>query len=200
MHGGNLANKQIKDSVTPYPCQDFIASIVNPTLAINVTTVPAAFGDVIGRFQACIAGGRGTEMDLVSIRIATAAMTGALTRHPMIQGLVLSTMSMVEKEDRGIFTLAGRPRNMTESERACLADAAVQLALQSNNKRVAKSLGIAAGNLKTPLDDLHSKSLPCPGLALSNREVLETNFSLIDQRFLRQEGAPQRSLVLAGMF
>ena len=172
---------------------------MTPTLSVNVGAVPDAFGDVIARFQACLAGGRQTEMDTVSIRIATAAMTGVLSRHPMIQGLILATTQMIQKEDRGIFTLAGRPQNISETEQQCLADAAMQLSIETNNKHLARSLGIASARLKTALDDLHSKSLPCPGLALFNPEVLKTNWNLIDQRFVLQSGAPQRNSAFVGV-
>lgn len=113
----------------------------------------------------------------------------------MIQGMVLSTMSMLEKEDRGIHTLAGRPAKRTEMEQMILADCALTLALESGNRKLARKLGIAASRLKTALDDLPGNNLPCPALALCNREILESNFNIIDRRFTLQDGAPQRSLI-----
>lgn len=122
-------------------------------------------------------------------------MAGTLQSHPMIMGLILSTMSMVEKENRGIFTLAGRPAaDITEAEKAAMADAAMQLAILCGNVKLARALGIAGGKMKLAFDSLFSLSLPCPGLALCFPGVLEQNFTIIDQRFVLQEGSPKRRL------
>lgn len=126
-----------------------------------------------------------------NLRIATAAVKGTLQQHPLVQGLTLSALDMVEKEDRGIFTLAGRPTNHSETERMLMADAALQLALLSGNKTLARKLGIAATKLKMSLDDLFSLNLPSPGLALSFPDVLTQNFIIIDQRMELQPGAPK---------
>ena len=62
----------------------------------------------------------------------------------------------------------------------------------------AKEFGLAAQSLKTSVDELALHSLPCPGIAILFPETMESNFKLIDQRYVRPEGFPKRSLVMLG--
>lgn len=47
---------------------------------------------------------------------------------------------------------------------------------------------------KTVLDDLHCKSLPCPGLALLWDDAMNANFTILDQRFKMAPGQNKRYL------
>ena len=94
-----------------------------------------------------------------------------------------------------VFTLAGRKDNTcTERERSLLADAGMQLAMASCNTGLARECGLSSTALKLSLDELHLNSLPTPALAVRWPEILQENFQLLDQRFLRPEEAPNRHL------
>lgn len=181
-------------SLYKFPLKEWISSVVTPATNINVGGVSDSMVDIIARFQACISAGRSSELDVTNIRIALSAISGQMSKHPFIQGLLLTSMTMVDKESRGINTLAGRPETRSETERALIADAAMQLAVTSGNRRLARSLGVAACQLSMALDDLLPKALPCPGLALNWPNVLEQNFTIIDQRYVLQPNAPKRCL------
>lgn len=169
-------------------------TIVKPALSINVNSIPESMCDIIARFEASIALGQSSDIEMGNLRIACAAIRGSFDSNPLVQGIIFSAVTLVEKEGRGLTTLRGKPCNRTEGERSRIAYAAQQLALMAGNKRIARALGQSAAALKTPLDDLLANSVPCPGLALAWPEVLKQNLLLCDQRFTLHPGAPKRCL------
>ena len=171
----------------------FVTSIVKPALATNISSIPANFHDVIGRFTAIIRGLEASEEDHVRLKLACSALRGEMTSHPLIAGLALQCSRMVKREERGIFTMSGRRESCTERESALIADCGMQLAMASGNVRLAREFGLSAASCRISLEELHAASLPTPGLALLWPEIMKENFQLIDQRFPRQPGAPERA-------
>lgn len=175
--------------------KQFFTSIVKPTLNISVSSIPQNLEDVVGRLTAIIKGQEASEEDQVRLKVACSAIHGHLESNPLITGLALACTRMSEKQSRNIFTLAGRKDNTcTERERSLLADAGMQLAMASCNAGLARECGLSSTALKLSLDELHLNSLPTPALAVRWPEILQENFQLLDQRFLRPEEAPMRHL------
>ena len=118
---------------------------------------------------------------------------GQLSRHPLICGLSLQCARMVEKHEKNIFTMAGRRSSCSEKESWLISDAGQQLALAACNMALAREFGISSKFCRISLDDLHASSLPCPALSVRWPEVLQENWKLMDQRFVRAPETPQRS-------
>ena len=177
----------------------FINGVVRPALQCNVSTVPAQMQEVLVKFTSIIAGGLADESDAAQLKIACSAINGDLARHPLISGLALQCRRMVSKESRGISTMAGRRTNESEHERALIADAGLSLAIAGANVSLAKEFGLSSTSLKLDLEELAKFSLPQPALALNWSEVMDQNFALCDQRYVRESGAP-KSLLLELVF
>ena len=88
--------------------QQFVNSIVRPALRCNVSTVPGQLADVLGRFTAIIQGSSASEEDIANMKIASAAIKGDLSAHPLVQGLALQCRRMIEKQSRGLTNMVGR--------------------------------------------------------------------------------------------
>ena len=130
------------------------------------------------------------------MQVATAAISGQLSDHPIIMGLALQCKRKMEKELRGITTMKGRRSNETEKEMAMIADSGLQLALGACNPGLAKEFGLARSALRISLSELHRYGLPSPALALLFDGVLKSNFELADQRFPRDPEIPKRNMAI----
>lgn len=173
----------------------FCATIVNPCMKVSVSSIPENMQMLINRMTLIIQGGAASEEDGIKLKMACNALKTDLENHPVIAGLSLACARMTDKNQRGIWTLAGRPdKTCSARERELLADAGMQLALASGNAVLARSFGITPNLLKIGIDKLFENSLPTAPLAIRWPEILKENFELIDQRFHRPDGAPQRHL------
>lgn len=179
------------DGVQTDTTKRFVNSIVKPSLSVNVASVPEAMVSAMGRYLTILTGEEASEVDVANIRIACAALSGDLSSHPFVQGLTLQAARLVEKRQRRITTMQGRRSKETERETALIADAGLSLALFAGNVSLAKEFGLAASSLKVSLDVLKTKSLPTPALAVNWPSVLQENFQLADQRFIRAQSSPR---------
>lgn len=153
--------------------------VVAPALSVNAKSVPDDLSSICASVQTAIISGRATGLDAVNLKLMGAVMSGSLSQSPVLLGFLLAAVELLEKKSRGIDTLAGRHSlARTETEKALLADAALTLAIETGNKRMAKLFGIPASHLKIPLDSLLGQSLPCPGLALFFEDILEQNLNM----------------------
>ena len=166
-------------------CDSFVAAVVKPALRVNCFGVSDGLADVIGRCTALICSGQAPESDIASLKLAAAAMRGRLQEHPLLQGLVLQTFRLLDKQQRGITTMAGRRSNETETESALIRDAGQTLAIACCNPGLARQFGVSLASASTCLDQLLSNSIPAPALALLWPKILEENFLLVDQRYHR---------------
>ena len=169
------------------------AAVVDPALQCNVSSIPKDMEHIMTKFTAVIQGGQADDEYVAQLKIAAGALNGSLAAHPLVCGLALQCHRMVEKESRGVC-MRGRRSSESAFEKALIADAGLTLAIHGSNYALAKSFGLAASALKIDVDDLHKHSLPNPCLAAMWPNVLEQNFALCDQRFVRQTGAPKRAL------
>jgi len=129
---------------------------------------------------------------MLSVKLASQAISGRLNGHPLIQGLSLQCYRMMEKADRGIFTLAGRRGAETELEKSLIHDAGIQLAVAAGNKALAMQFGLSGRSGHIDLDVLKQASLPVAPIALLWPEELANNFKMADQRYVWPHLAPKR--------
>ena len=172
----------------------FVKLIVNPCVNTNVAAVPHGMGDVLGKLTVMLQSGTISEEHICSIKLACASLQGAFAEHPLVQGLALQAFRMVQKQQRGIFHMRGRRSCETETEREAIADSGIQLALLGANGFMAKEFGLNVRAMKTSVDQLETYSLPSPGIAMMFKERLESNYHLIDTRFIRPQDAPKSLL------
>ena len=172
----------------------FLQNVVTPSLRINVSSVPSRMADVIARFTGLIRSGQADETEVANLKIACAAISGTFEGHPLLLGLALQCKRALEKQNRGVATLAGRRSQESEVEAQLISDAGVQLAALCGNSTLAREFGIAASALRTKMSDLPRCSLPVPALALNFLEVLKENFHIINQRYVMPQGNSKRYL------
>lgn len=118
----------------------FVSSVVQPALRFNIATVPECFSDVVTRFSASIASGLFDDRDVAKLKIAAGVLDGRLDNHPLLHGLSLQCMRLLEKQQRGVNTMRGRRSTENPLETALISDAGLRLAMMSNNKKLAKEL------------------------------------------------------------
>lgn len=171
--------------------KEWQCAVVRPALQCNVATIPKCMQDVVGRFTAVIRGGEATEEDAIALKLACSCLNGDMAAHPLVQGLALQCRRLVQREARGIHTMAGRRDDITCKEAALISDAGLSLAMLSGNVALGKEFGLSGKALRISLDELEKNSLPTPALALHFEGVLENNFMLADQRFLRADNHPK---------
>lgn len=175
--------------------QMFCNTIVKPCMDVSLASIPKGIELIISRMTCIIRGGAADEEDAIRLKMACSALKMDLSENPLVAGLSLACARMMDKESRSILTLAGRPdKTITEREKALLADCGMQLAMASCNYPLARSLGLAASKLKIGFDELHANSLPTAPLAVRWPETLRQNFQILDQRFVRGQEIPERSL------
>ena len=189
----------LHDSKCTPALADFIACVVKPSLMVNTAAIPDQLADIAGRFATILAGGQASEQDMVDVKLAASCISGRLSGHPLIQGVTLQLQRRLEKLDRGIESMRGRRSKETSLERSLIADAGLQLSIAAGNNRLAREFGMSRDSHRIRFETLSEHSLPIPALAVCYPEVLQENFRLIDQRFIRAQNFPKRSLFLLGL-
>ena len=66
----------------------FVASVVKPATNISVSSVSERMVHVMGRYISILKGDCASEEDSVNLKIACASMSGQLSQHPLVQGLL----------------------------------------------------------------------------------------------------------------
>ena len=184
-------------SSQPHPTAEekrFVSLVVQPALKINIDAVPDCMADIIGRLTTVLRGGALDEQEVANVKAATGFISGSFDGHPLVQGLSLQALRMMEKAQRGIHHMKGRRTLENDTETALIADSGLQLAMLGGNPQLMQEFGLPASACRTSLCDLESMSLPQPALAVLFPNVLESNWNLIDQRYQRPKGSCQRSL------
>lgn len=172
--------------------KDFIDMIVRPSLQISVASVPSRLSDISAKFACILAGNEAEEQDLVDVKLAAAAISGRLQNHPLIQGLLLQVARMLEKQERGIFTMSGRRSQHTDLERDLVQDAGIQLAVAAGNNALARQFGLSSRSHVISMEVLEKNSLPVPPLSVCFPDTLRQNWVLVDQRNSKAHDAPKR--------
>ena len=176
---------------------DFVNVVARPCMKINVSKVGGAFAELLSRMTACLASGQLSEMEEVNARIAAAALSGRLENHPMVHGLTISAVRLLEKQADGIEGLKGRPRDVSQTEYNLVADAGLSLAIAGGNATLARSFGQRLGAGRVTFDQLNERDLPRPALSLRFEGLLKENMDSIDRRLPTVADMPTRRLFVA---
>ena len=175
----------------------FAAAVVAPCLKVNVWKAGSDNSALLSQLSAYLASGRLTDMEEINARIASAAISGQLESHPLLQGLIVSVMQMLEKSERGIRTLRGRPQATSETACALVADAGLSLALAGGNIAMARQFGQRVRAGQVSFDKMDEHDLPRPALALRFEGALQDNMERIDRRLPSTPRQTTRRLFLA---
>ena len=91
--------------------QSFMNSVITPVLQINVTAVLNQKPELLtvqSHFERFLDNPQMEEMDRINVAVAKASLTGRLQNHPLIQGLLLTCLRVLEREESGSTTTKGR--------------------------------------------------------------------------------------------
>ena len=173
----------------------FLVSVVEPTLNINGCTASAkkpAMLQAQAMFERYREKPQVEELDQVSLAIGKACVSGRLQGNPMIMGLILSCLRVLERKDdgkSGVGETVGRV-----GQQSCLAsdkakdlarEAGRLLAFAGANQQMLGLFGCCVRPWKgcNYLQSLDKASLPKPFLSLLDEDLHRNNLKLIDQRF-----------------
>lgn len=190
----------LSDPIGTPQLQNFISSLVRPCLRVSVSSVPENMHEIMAKFSAVIQGGQAEEEYVAALKVACSCVSGELSNHPLVMGLALQCKRLCDKQARGLESMVGRRSSESQVERDLISHAGLSLALAGANYSLAKSFGLASTSLRIDLDHLKKFSLPSPALSILWPDVLESNFELLNQRFVQEQGAPQRFLADLGSF
>ena len=179
-------------------CQRFYDLVVNPCLRVSIASVPEKLSEMAATFDLLIRGKQCSDAELINLQVASSAMKGQLERHPLLLGLTLQTARKLEKEERGLTTMAGRRSAESELATALIRDSGLQLACATANNALIKEFGLSGSAGRFKYAELERMSLPSPALALNYPEILENNFVLADQRFVCKPQSNRRSWAVLG--
>ena len=186
------------DSKPSAAVQRFLDTVIQPSLAVSTASVPERLADVSATFEALLKGADCTDEQLINMQVAAAAIKGQFEHHPLLLGLTLQTTRMLEKQERGLTTMRGRRSKESDTAASLIRDSGLQLAVATGNNTLVREFGISKHVGRIAYSELERHSLPSPALALNYPSKLEMNFVLADQRFVRKQGTPKRSLALLG--
>lgn len=162
---------------------------MKPCLRVNISAMPAGLQEIMFKVNMLLVSGQVSDKVIAELKVASAAISGRLSQHPILMGLALQSRRMLEKQERGLSDMRGRRSHESEYERSLIADSGQQLALAAGQPSLAREFGLAAEALKIDLAELDANGLPNPGLSILNRDVLQKNFELIDQKIPRRPGS-----------
>lgn len=172
----------------------FIQKIVGPCLAVNVHAALNAKPQLLrvqSLFEIALTSGMASDMDKLNVEIAKSSIEGKLSKHPMLQGLIVSCLKQVERFEQGksMVGRAGETSIMFNPAACALAhEAGCALAILGGNGEMLARLGQSSRIIKRSLKDMDGSGLPTPMLALSDPAVISRNMALIDQRLSTTTG------------
>ena len=162
---------------------------VAPCLDVNVVAMKDKRPGIIQAqmaFQKFLSSPHTDALDKLDVAIASASIGGKLHNNPLLLGLVVSSLKVIGREEKG----SGMKGKNSEKdpvwsrEAAALAkDSGVTLALAGGSKGLLRQLGVYKAPLSENVyDKLSAACLPVPYLALGDAEKLRENVVVIDQR------------------
>ena len=166
--------------------QDFITKVVEPCMSCNVTVLAKSKPAVVqaqAMFEKYLASGQLSDMEQVNMSLANACLVGKLSNHPLIQGLLLSCLKKIEREEAGMDS---RGRNRASSALAVpqgleiARQAGRDLAILGGSAKLLKAFGVAKTAGPNLFEQLDKAGLPNPVLSLAIEGRVQENMRLID--------------------
>ena len=168
----------------------FIHGVVKPSVQVTLASVPDRLAEVSAKMEAIIRGGGACEQDMLDIKTAAACVKGQMSKHPLLQGLIVSCRTFLDKNSRGITTLRGRKSaSQSQLERDLVCNAGLQLSILCGNGVLAREFGLAQSSLRVNFNQLAERGLPIPALSPCFPDQLAENWLLADQRYVQERGA-----------
>ena len=115
----------------------FVKLVVNPSLAINVATVPEQMEEIMAKMTCYLKSASAEDEKVPAIKVAQASLAGSFDSNPLVLGLSLQAHRMLSKQRRGIMTMRGRRSLESEAERQAIVDSGLQLAILGGNYTMA---------------------------------------------------------------
>ena len=173
--------------------QNFMDSFVVPCVQVNVHAALEARPQLLRvqtMFETALEQRSTSDMERINLEIAKCSVEGRLAQHPLLQGLILSCIKMLEREEKGL-SMTGRNASTSihanDEVKALVQEAGCTLAILGCNAELLKRFGQSRAVKKT-LKDMTEKGLPTPMLALSEESKIRDNVTLIDERLSATTG------------
>eukprot|EP00435_Cladocopium_sp_Y103_P055676 s553_g18.t1 len=165
--------------------QSFMDTTVDPCMRMNVHAALQSRPQIVQAqtlFTNFLEQGDPAIVDRINVEIAQASLSGKLQNHPLLQGLILSCLKMLDRQERGL-QMTGRDDEgslqFTDEVRYLVQEAGCQLAILGCNKHILQKFGLRQ---RPKVPDLTDSGLPTPMIALQSAEMVRENMLLIDQR------------------
>ncbi|CAK9028794.1 Uncharacterized protein SCF082_LOCUS18513, partial [Durusdinium trenchii] len=167
--------------------QAFMSSVIEPCLQTNVTAAldhKPQLLQVQSHFERFLTNPDAEEMDRVNVAVAQASLTGRLQNHPLIQGLILTCLRVIERQESGVSGTKGRIASnsamSTETARSLAQNAGQMLAIAGGNSRMLALFGAGVRPWRNTnySAELEKSSLPVPMQILCWDPMAETQMVL----------------------
>lgn len=124
------------------------------------------------------------------LKLASEIACGSLERHPIIQSLLISTIELCRRKDKGLTTM--RSVQYSDQELQLVSDAGAALACLGLNKAALSLFALSHKN--EALKNCCALGLPHPPLALSidGGDCLLENFNLLEGLLPKHVSSPSR--------
>ena len=171
----------------------FLESTVRPAITTNVVALKKIKPGLMQaqlHLEKFLANPNASDVDRIHAIIAQSSLSGRLDAHPLLQGMTLTCLRMLERaegghEGRGLTTgrIGHNSAMHSEAARELALEAGRRLCLASGNKRLLSRFGcaqkpFAGGCMKM----LKEAGLPVPFNSISSEEQLADNLRLADQQ------------------
>ena len=157
---------------------DLMASLIDPALEIHVPSWNAQVVRGAKALASKIKSGQLCTVDELNLKMACKIAAGSLNEHPLIQGILVSSLEMARREQHGVRTM--KRLRLSELELSLMSEAGCMISLAAGNMHLLRQFGLSFTVPRLPLSNLHGRGLPEPFLAMTNPCVLQTNGRIIE--------------------
>ena len=173
--------------------QSFMESIVTPCVQVNVHAALEARPQLLRVqtvFETALEQRSISDMERINLEIAKCSVEGRLSQHPLLQGLILSCIKLLEREEKGLAMTGRNAANSiaaNDEAKGLVQEAGATLAILGCNAEMLKRFGQSRA-VKRSLKNMTEYGLPSPMLALSQESKIPENLTLIDERLSATTG------------
>jgi len=183
----------LEESRRSQAMQSFMESIVTPCVQVNVHAALEARPQLLRVqtvFETALEQRSISDMERINLEIAKCSVEGRLSQHPLLQGLILSCIKLLEREEKGLAMTGRNAANSiaaNDEAKGLVQEAGATLAILGCNAEMLKRFGQSRA-VKRSLKNMTEYGLPSPMLALSQESKIRENLTLIDERLSATTG------------
>ena len=184
----------------------FLETRVLPAISVNVVSTKKRKPELLEAqltFERFLKDPRHSDAEKIDIAVAQAGLQGRLRGDPLMLGMVLSCLKVVDRKEAGKKTHGPNSKESglgSELAVELAAEAGTVLAASVGNSHFLSRFGFSKKHLQ--MDDfgerLRRAGLPVPFLALSHEETIRNNMLQIDQSFSAFTNTCGRDFVALG--